>query len=78
MMCGGPAGEFLDEVDHDALMQRIRDEVKNKDALRLIGKNLRTGELVNKRKIRHKDWGIPQGEPLSPWLAEYLPELSGS
>lgn len=60
---------FFDEVNHDILMQRVSDEVQNKDVLRLIGRYLRCGKLVNNRKMRHNGKGIPQGGPLSPLLA---------
>lgn len=67
---------FFDEVNHDILMQRVSDEVKNKDVLRLIGRYLRAGKLVNNRKVRHNGRGIPQGGPLSPLLANiYLNRL---
>lgn len=60
---------FFDEVNHDILMQRISDEVWDKEVLRLIGRYLRCGKLVNNRKVRHTGKGIPQGGPLSPLLA---------
>lgn len=67
---------FFDEVNHDILMQRISDEVRHKPVLRLIGKYLRCGKLINNRKVKHKGKGIPQGGPLSPLLANiYLTRL---
>jgi len=67
---------FFDEVNHDILMQRISDEVQDKDVLRLVGRYLRSGKLVNNRKVHHRGKGIPQGGPLSPLLANiYLNRL---
>ena len=67
---------FFDEVNHDILMQRISDEVKAKAVLKLIGKYLRSGKLVNNRKVKHNGKGIPQGGPLSPLLANiYLTRM---
>lgn len=67
---------FFDEVNHDILMQRISDEVRHKPVLKLIGKYLRSGKLVNNRKVKHKGKGIPQGGPLSPLLANiYLTRM---
>ena len=67
---------FFDEVNHDILMQRISDEVRHKPVLKLIGKYLRCGKLVNNRKVKHKGKGIPQGGPLSPLLANiYLTRM---
>lgn len=67
---------FFDEVNHDILMQRISDEVRHKPVLKLIGKYLRSGKLVNNRKVKHNGKGIPQGGPLSPLLANiYLTRM---
>ena len=67
---------FFDEVSHDILMHRISREVRDKQVLRLIGTYLRTGKLVDNRKVRHSAKGIPQGAPLSPLLANiYLNPL---
>lgn len=67
---------FFDEVNHDILMQRVSDEVRDKRVLRLIGKCLRAGKLVNNRKVKHNGTGIPQGGPLSPILANiYLTRM---
>lgn len=67
---------FFDEVSHDILMHRTSREVKDKKVLRLIGSYLRTGKLVNNRKIRHTGKGIAQGGPLSPLLGNiYLNPL---
>jgi group II intron reverse transcriptase/maturase len=67
---------FFDEVSHDILMHLVSQEVRNKQVLRLIGRYLRAGKLVNNRKVRHTGKGVPQGGPLSPLLANiYLSPL---
>lgn len=67
---------FFDEVNHDILMHRISEQVKDKAVLRLIGNYLRAGKLVEQRKVAHNAKGIPQGGPLSPLLANiYLNAL---
>lgn len=67
---------FFDEMDHDILMREVAKEVRDKDVLRLIGKYLRAGKLVNNRKVHHEGKGAPQGGPLSPLLANiYLTSL---
>ena len=67
---------FFDEVNHDILMQRVSDEVRDKGVLRLIGRYLRCGKLVNDRKVKHNGKGVPQGGPLSPLLANiYLTRM---
>ncbi|MEM0966895.1 MAG: group II intron reverse transcriptase/maturase [Verrucomicrobiota bacterium] len=63
---------YFDMVNHDLLMHRLSQRVKDKMVLRLIGKYLRAG-------IRHEDGraekttqGVPQGGPLSPLLANIM------
>ena len=41
--------KFFDTVDHDALMSRVSRRVKDKGLLRLIGRYLRSGVVVNGR-----------------------------
>jgi len=45
--------------------------VRDKRLLRLIGKYLRAGVVVNSR-LQHTPQGVPQGGPLSPLLANVL------
>ena len=54
--------KFFDTVDHDVLMSRVARRVRDKGLLRLIGKYLRAGVVVNGRLIRTVK-GVPQGGP---------------
>ena len=63
--------KFFDTVDHDILMSRVARRVRDKGLLRLIGKYLRAGVVVNGRLCRTVR-GVPQGGPLSPLLSNIL------
>ena len=63
--------KFFDMVDHDVLMSRVARRVRNKDLLRLIGRYLRCGVMVNGR-LNQTTKGVPQGGPLSPMLSNIL------
>ena len=63
--------KFFDTVNHDALMHRVARKVRDKRVLRLIGKYLRAGVMVNGR-LQKTPKGVPQGGPLSPLLANIL------
>jgi len=63
--------KFFDRVNHDILMERVARKVKDKRVLRLIGKYLRAGVIVNGRLQSTKE-GVPQGGPLSPLLANIV------
>lgn len=63
--------KFFDKVNHDVLMVRVARRVKDKRVLRLIGKYLRAGVMVNNR-LQATPTGVPQGGPLSPLLANIL------
>ena len=66
---------FFDRVNHDILMGRIAQTIRDKRVLRLIGKYLRGGVMVEGVVIRMEQ-GTPQGGPLSPLLANiYLDRL---
>jgi len=63
--------KFFDTVNHDVLMHRVVRKIKDKRVLKLIGKYLRAGVVVNgRRQVTPK--GVPQGGPLSPLLANIL------
>ncbi len=63
--------KFFDTVDHDVLMNRVSRKVRDKGTLRLIGKYLRTGVVVDGR-LNQTARGVPQGGPLSPLLSNIL------
>jgi RNA-directed DNA polymerase len=52
-------------------MHRVARKVRDKRVLRLIGKYLRAGVMVNGR-MQKTPQGVPQGGPLSPLLANIL------
>lgn len=63
--------KFFDTVNHDVLMHYVAQKVTDKRVLRLIGKYLRAGVMVNGRLQKTRK-GVPQGGPLSPLLANIL------
>jgi len=63
--------KFFDTVNHDVLMHRVARKVRDKRVLKLIGKYLRAGVMVNGR-LQATRKGVPQGGPLSPLLANIL------
>ena len=67
--------KFFDRVNHDILMARIAQKVHDKRVLRLIGRYLRAGVMIN-GVVHEVDEGTPQGGPLSPLLGNiYLDAL---
>ena len=66
---------FFDEVNHDILMYRVAQVVRDKRMLKLIGRYLRAG-VYEDGKVSPTTRGVPQGGPLSPLLANiYLDPL---
>jgi RNA-directed DNA polymerase len=63
--------KFFDTVNHDVLMHRVSRRINDKRVLKLIGKYLRAGVMVNGRRLA-TPLGVPQGGPLSPLLANIL------
>ena len=59
----------FDEIDHPALLQRVRRRIGDKRILRLIKAFLRAGILTEDGKRRGTITGTPQGGILSPLLA---------
>ena len=57
--------KFFDTVQHDVLMTRVSRKVHNKVLLKLIGRYLRAGVMVD-GIIQATDWGTPQGSPIAP------------
>ena len=67
--------KFFDHVNHDILMGRIAETIRDKRVLHLIGKCLRRGAMVD-GLVEASVEGTPQGGPLSPLLANiYLDAL---
>ena len=67
--------KFFDRVNHDILMTRIGQTIRDKRVLGLIGKYLRAGVMLN-GVVQDSEEGTPQGGPLSPLLANiYLHAL---
>jgi len=63
--------KFFDLVNHDVLMVRVSRRVGDKRLLKLIGKFLRAGIMIDGvAKVRTE--GTPQGGPLSPLLSNIL------
>lgn len=63
--------KFFDTVHHDVLMHRVARKVRDKRLLKLIGKYLRAGVMINGR-LEKSRVGVPQGGPLSPLLANIV------
>ena len=67
--------KFFDRVNHDILMNRIGQRIRDKRVLGLIGRYLRAGVMVE-GLVQASEEGTPQGGPLSPLLANiYLDAL---
>jgi group II intron reverse transcriptase/maturase len=67
--------KFFDRVNHDLLMARIGQTVRDKRVLRLMGRYLRSGVMIE-GVVQATEEGTPQGGPLSPLLANiYLDGL---
>jgi len=62
---------FFDTVNHDRLMARMKETVKDKRVLRLVNKYLKAGVMVNGVVIGAEE-GTPQGSPLSPLLSNIV------
>lgn len=62
---------FFDTVNHDRLMARVKDVVKDKRVLRLINAYLQAGVMVNGVMMETEE-GTPQGGPLSPLLSNIV------
>lgn len=80
--CGGKSWvmdmditKFFDHVNHDILMARLGKTIRDKRVLRLIGRYLRAGVMIE-GVVPPSDEGTPQGGPLSPlWANIYLDAL---
>ncbi|MDH5728745.1 MAG: group II intron reverse transcriptase/maturase [Gammaproteobacteria bacterium] len=61
----------FDRINHDLLMAKLASHIRDKRLLKLIGRYLRAGVLVNGKLLRSTE-GVPQGGPLSPLLSNVL------
>lgn len=61
--------KFFDHVNHDRLMARLADTVKDKRVLKLIRRYLQAGAATGEGRDKT---GTPQGGPLSPLLANIV------
>jgi len=59
----------FDSIDHTALMDRVRDRVKDKRVLALVKAFLKAGVLTEDGNRQETHTGTPQGGILSPLLA---------
>jgi group II intron reverse transcriptase/maturase len=57
--------KFFDYVNHDILMKRIGQTIRDKRVLRLIGRYLRAG-VMTEGVVQASEEGTPQGGPLTP------------
>ncbi|MCW7551091.1 group II intron reverse transcriptase/maturase [Endozoicomonas gorgoniicola] len=63
--------KFFDTVSHDVLMSRVSRKIHDKRLLKLIGRYLRAGVIIDGQC--YPTWvGMPQGGPLSPLLSNVL------
>lgn len=63
--------KFFDRVNHDILMLRLSRHIADKRLLKLIGRYLRAGVMID-GKCHPTPEGVPQGGPLSPLLANVV------
>lgn len=63
--------KFFDQVNHDRLMARLAEKVKDKTILKLIRKYLQSGVMIN-GVVMDTVQGAPQGGPLSPLLSNIV------
>jgi RNA-directed DNA polymerase len=63
--------KFFDRVQHDILMVRVARKVQDRRLLKLIGRYLRAGVMID-TELHPSIEGTMQGGPLSPLLANIL------
>ena len=68
---------FFDRVNHDRLMGRLAQRLRDKAALRLIRAFLNAGVMA-RRLVSPVTEGTPQGGPLSPFLSNVVLDWIGS
>lgn len=68
--------KFFDHVNWDILMGKIAQVIRDKRVLKLIGKYLRAGAMLNGVAVSSVE-GTPQGGPLTPRTQKITSNLSG-
>ena len=63
--------KFFDKVQHDVLMNKLKQRVKDARLLKLIRRYLKAGIMTNNEIINSIE-GTPQGGPLSPLLSNII------
>ena len=63
--------KFFDRVNHDLLMSKLGQRIRDKRLLKLIAKYLRAG-VVDDGVLHEVREGVPQGGPLSPLLSNII------
>ena len=63
--------KFFDTVNHDRLMARMKQQINDKQILRLVNAYLKAGVMVN-GVVMETEEGTPQGGPLSPLLSNIV------
>ena len=63
--------KFLDTVNHDRLMARMKQEIGDKRVLKLINAYLKSGVMINGMVVETEQ-GTPQGGPLSPLFSNIV------
>lgn len=63
--------KFFDRINHDRLIYRLKDHIKDSRILRLIGMILRGGIMIDGVKTMSEE-GSVQGSPLSPLLSNVV------
>lgn len=63
--------KFFDRINQDRLIATLKERVKDKRVLRLIGMTLRSG-VLDGETYEASDKGSPQGSPLSPLLSNIV------
>ena len=64
--------KFFDRVNHQRLMARLAERIKDRRLLVLIGRMLKVGVVMPDGVVVSNDEGVPQGGPLSPLLSNVV------